>query len=262
MDYNLDIPNIYRDAYVSNNKDNILEIIDVDLKELYASGRLLFNTSKSMFLLIKTNINHNLIFVSDIKIYNNLIYFPDQKITWIKIFRCSSEFNDEHYIKIYNIQYNTKINKFMGHSGFVDYSTYCTGDNYMLIFKNYMLIFKNGNLMTFTIHIYSVSIKYDKNKLKLIKLKSNDIIFIYNPIFINESNIVLYLIGLQKLNSDEYLNIDIKFNNIDNIYDKYKKSSDDIKKFFNHNDDCDYEIEVKYLEKYIKGVYNPYTIVI
>lgn len=256
MDYNLDIPNIYTDAYVSNNKDNILEIIDVDLKELYDSGRLLFYTSKSMFLLIKTNIIDKLIFISDIKIYNNLIYFPDEKITWIKIFS-NTNINldyDKHYIKIYNIQYNTKINKFIKHNNF-DYNTYCTGDNYMLIFKN-------GNLMTFTIHISLNSKKYDKNKLKLIKLKSNDIIFIYNPIFINESNIVLYLIGLQKLNSDEYLNIDIKFNNIDNIYDKYKKSSDDIKKFFNHNDDYDYEIEVKYLEKYIKGVYNPYTIII
>lgn len=255
MDYNLEISNIYKDAYVSNNKDNILEIIDIDLKELYDSGRLSFNTSKSMFLLIKTNIINKLIFISDINIYNNLIYFPDEKITWIRIF---SNLNinldyDKHYIKIYNIQYNTKINKFI-HNNF-GYNMYCSGDDYMIIFKN-------EYLMTFTIHIYLNSKNYDKNKLKVIKLKSNDIIFIYNPIFINESNIVLYLIGLQKINSDEYLNIDIKFNNIDNIYDKYKKSSEFIKKFLNHNYDYDYEyeIEIKYLEKYFKGVYYPYTI--
>jgi hypothetical protein len=190
MDYNLEIPNIYTDLYSSHNKDYILEVIDIDLKELYDSGRLLFKASKNIFLLIKTNIINKLIFINDTKIYDNLIYFPDENLAFIKMCYGTNLDYNKHFIKIYNIKYITKLNKFIKPNHY-DYNTYCTGDETMVIFKK-------TNLMTFTIHISIDSKKYDKNKLKIIKFKSNDLIFIYNPIFINESNIVLYLIGLQK----------------------------------------------------------------
>jgi len=258
MDYNLDIPNIYKDVHELINKDYILNIIDIDMKELYNFNRIYLNTTKSILLLVKTNINNSFLYISDIHLYNNLIYFPDETITQIKIFY-NSDSNldcDKHFIKIYNIQRVTKLNKL---NKFIkcnhyDYNTYCTDDKTMLIFK------KSINMtfiMTFTIHITT---NKKINKLKKIKLKSNDLIFIYNPILINDTNIILNLTGLQKINTDDFIKIDIKFNDIDNIYDKYKNSIENIKKFFNNDYEGNYEIEVKYLENFVKGIYHPYCL--
>ena len=172
MDYNLQIPDIYVDTYSTNNTNYILNIIDVDLEELYESCRIYFNTSKSIFILIKTNIEDTLLYVSDTKIYNNLIYFPDEKKTYIKMFYNSNLDYNNHFIKIYNIEFANPIKRFIQLNEY-NYDTYCTGDEKMLIFKK-------SNIMTFTIHINHINLydlqkkysKFDKNKLKTINRRS------------------------------------------------------------------------------------------
>jgi hypothetical protein len=263
MDYNLQIPNIYENAYSSYNKDYILEIVEIDLKNLYEKTREYISTHKTLFILIKTNIYFNGLHISDIEIYNNLIYFPDENISVLKMFNHFYDIDidlDQYFLKLYIIKYdnNTVCKKFVSLNHY-DYNTYCTGDEDMLIFH------QKENIMTFTIHIHLYDkniksyIKFDKIKLKFIKFKSNNLIFIYNPMIINDRNIVLYLIEIKKIDSGESLIIDIKFNNIDSIYDKYKNYIDLVKKFMSFKNFSEYYIEMKYLEKYIKGVYYPYT---
>lgn len=285
MDYNSNIPNIYEyNAYSFTNKDYILKIKKIDLKKLLKEPTYIYKHN-TLFILIKTNIDFGELRISDIKIYNNLIFFPEENLTVRITSSLSNNFNDidldQYFLNLYIIIYeNNFLNLNKNFIGFDDddYRTYCTGDKEMLIFD------QNNNIMTFTINInlYDTNIKsyikFDKRKLNLIKLKSHNFIFIYNPIIINDKNIVLYLIGIQKIDSGESIVIDIKFNNIDNIYDKYRKSINLIKKFMGFQN-CEtnienfferryrkflkfpeYFIEIKYLEKYIRGVYYPYNI--
>jgi hypothetical protein len=263
MDYTKSIPDIYSDCLTPNSKKIIMEVQKIYLTDNdYGYISLIHITSKNLsnftFVLIKSNIG------CDIDAYpnfNNSIYFLNTKqkvIRYVPI-KCD-ELYDNAYIKIHKISIiNTKykIHKFD--------DDYCTGDEDMMIFKkdikNYVCTF------TIRIKLYDPiserTYKIDKKKLKIIKLKSQNFIFSYEPILENNRLIVLYLIGITNIENDETIKMDIKFTDINTIYYKYEKAIDDVKHFIFERSDKeleDYEIKIKYIEKHIKGVYYPNVI--
>jgi hypothetical protein len=124
------------------------------------------------------------------------------------------------------------------------------------------------NIYTFTIciklddPISERTYRIDKKKLEIIKLKSKNFIFSYKPILENNKQIVLYLIYITNIENNKTIEIDIKFTDINTIYHKYEKAIDDVNHFIFEKSDKEYEykIEIKYIEKYIKGVYYPNVI--
>jgi hypothetical protein len=259
MDYYQSFPDIYYDPYIIKN--DAFEIIEDEISindwvynYFYYSLKLEKNT---LFVLIKTNIENA--FIYDIKIYDKLIYFcsNDKKLN-IRLRDYREDFQNK-YMKIYQI-IKKKNTKYIIHNEPIKY--YSEYKN-MLLFKR----FNNMLICTFTINIHLFDIKNRKyykikdSELDLIKLKSKNFIFIYKPILLDRYNIVLYLIGIKNITNNNEIFIDIKFIDIESIYKKYEIALDEIKKFvFNSEKELNYEIEVKYLETKIKGIYYPNTI--
>lgn len=256
MDYNISIPDIYSDPYLKNNDD--FEVIDYDidiakLNDNYGvwSFKLMKNTT---FIIIKTNIENA--FIYDIKIYNNLLYFceNDNKIS-IRIRDTDLNF-DGKYMKIYEIV-KKKNQKYKIYNEPVEY---CTGDENMILFKRYHKIM----IFTFTINIYLYD-NINKKRIKednidILKLKSNNFLFVYRKVVIDKYNITLYLIGIKNLLNNKEISIDINFFDVADIYNKYQIALDKIIDLIFNSKENKYKIDMKYLETKIRGIYYPNVI--
>ena len=323
MDYTKSIPDIYSDSFTQDSKKIMLDIEKIYLTDdQYNHISLIHITSNNLnnitIVLIKLNIYCDM---NTQPIFNKSIYFPNKKQKVIRYvpMKCDKLYDNAyievHKINIINIKY--QIYK-------VD-DEYCTGDDNMMIFSNDI----RNYVCTFTIciklydPISERTYKIDKKKLQIIKLKSKNFIFSYEPILENNKLIVLYLIGITQtsligsspidkritqtsligsspvderitqtsligsspvderitqtsligsspvderitnIKNDETIKIDIKFTDINTIYHKYEKAIDDVKHFIFEKSDKkleDYVIKIKYIEKYIKGVYYPNVI--
>ena len=278
MDYTQSIPNIYSDSFTQDSKKIILDIEKIYLTDdQYNHISLIHITSNNLnnitIVLIKLNIYCDM---NAQPIFNKSIYFPNKKqkvIRYVPIKR--DELYDNAYIEVHKINIiNIKYQIYK-----LD-DEYCTGDDNMMIFSNDI----RNYICTFTIciklydPISERTYKIDKKKLQIIKLKSQNFIFSYEPILENNKLIVLYLIGITQrsligsspvderitnIKNDETIKIDIKFTDINTIYHKYEKAIDDVKHFIFEKSDKkleDYVIKIKYIDKHIKGVYYPNVI--
>ena len=274
MDYTQSIPDIYSDSFKPNSKKIILKIQKIQPKK-YCISRIdidiSIDESKTLYpniILINSNIECE---IDNQYTYNNFIYFVNMRQ------------KNFHYLSYdYNYNYNYDENKYIKNNDYIELykiniinkkyniykfdDNYCTGDETMMIFSNDI----RNYYFTFTICIKLKNAdtgrkyKIDETKLKVIKLKSQNFIFSYKPIKENNRQIVLYLISITNIENDEIIKIDIKFTDVNTIYQKYENTIDIVKDFiFNKSDkEYEYEIETRYIEKDIKGIYYPNVIAI
>lgn len=264
------IPNIYSDSYSSNKNDlEIIDLINDDINYLISEKYFnltnyeLINTpNKKYIIMFKTNYKGD--FVIDttdgiFNTYNNRILFP--KINEYIIFSLDNEYNKDILDNLYFKQtililYKFKINNYKYNIINIDIgqiSNYYEPLSGNLLFGQKYINDKLYIYCTFTINIFP------KNKQeipKLIKIQSKEYVFIYESQLNSNKMIVLYLIGIKNINTDETIIIDIKFTNIESIYQKYENAIEQINKFlfYKNKKFTYYQNDIL---KYIKGKIYP-----
>lgn len=193
------------------------------MTELNRNGNVDLSNNNILFLFIHTNIKIHNICINNIKIYDRLIFFPFGCAilrSWSNI-----NINSEYFIKIYKIKEKTNMSMLY----------YIKNINLGKLCSNIQLLQNNFALL---IRIYieypaNINTPNYNNKLKNINIKSDDLIFIYKIKYISDKIIMLQLNGITKIDSDDNIFINIKFDNLNNIYDKYIKCFENICKFIN-----------------------------
>ncbi len=279
------IPDIYSDSYSSNKNKNDLEIIDLindDINNLIKDRYFniteyeLFDTYNKSIIVCKTNYNKDFILETDkgrFNVYNNNIFFPKSKERIIfSIYNdTNNDFDTKKEHKLDDTYYNLSILKLYKYTiNKYKYNIISKDDSNAGISKYYTLFeqkYKNEKIYTyctFTINIFPKN-KKDLSKLikiqskdlsKLIKIHSKEYVFIYEPQLNANNTIVLYLIRIKNINTDETIKIDIHFTNIESIYQKYESAIDQLNTFlFDKNKKFTYN--ENQILKYIKGKIYP-----
>ena len=232
MDYNFSIPNIYKDNYINNNKNEnkILEktiFLEANKKydllkicnfnDIYEIIALYFKTNSSyIYLCIQQN---------EILIYNNFL-FIDQ-------YNCRSYNN---YI-IYSTEIDSELTIYILQNIYSPIKTYAkilydkqSNNNKINFFYNAKYIEKTLlpfcacpqlNITRITIQLHFLTKKDDFHiKNKIIKFISNDIIFYYGVNKIKKINqlqylYILNLIKLENIDNSNNIIVNIKYNIID-----------------------------------------------
>ena len=293
MDYN--IPDIYADSYQTKNTKDKIEIIDVLNTQLSKFKFLdyefcektfefckktfefdektfeLFEKNKKKYILIsKTNFKNFTIYNDgDFDMFNNRIFFPKRNVTvTFSIFKnnCNNLIDDEYLDDSYYKQTTLILYKYN-----IDDYKYNIISKDAGIMENLETLFKikDNRYSEFT---FLINIRYWRSRLnssrnfsdipKLIKLCSGNFIFIYEPTLNEDKSLVLYLIAIKNTLSDEYISIDIKFNNIETIYNKYEIAIDKIKNFIFTKSNFRYMFDKYDISKHIKGLIYPNSIFI
>jgi hypothetical protein len=265
MNYN--IPDIYNDSY-SSKKNNleIINLIDGNINNFSKENISLKVTEYELFnindenkhiIIIKTNYNKDFALETDIGLfngYNNRIYFSKLKeritFTIYNDDKTNIQLDNSYYKQSILSLYNYTINKYK-------YNIFSKDDaelsQYGTLFTQ---TYKNNRsylYFTFTINITYTNIKEIENIPKLIKIQSQEYIFVYETQLNPNNMIVLYLIAIKNINTDENITINIKFTNIEKIYQKYEIAIDQIKTFLFDKDIKKIKFNKNNITRYIKG---------
>jgi len=268
---NYDIPDIYNDSY-SSKKNNleIINLIDNNINN-FSKENISFkltdklteyelfniNDENKHIIIIKTNFNKGFALETDIGLfngYNNRIYFSKLKeritFTIYNDDKTNIQLDNSYYKQSILSLYNYTINKYK-------YNIFSLDDAglsyYGTLFQQTYRNNRSYLYFTFTINITYTNIKEIENIPKLIKIQSQEYIFVYETQLNPNNTVVLYLIAIKNINTDENITINIKFTNIETIYQKYESAIDQIKTFLFDKDIKKIRFNKNNITRYIKG---------
>lgn len=213
MNYELPIPDIYN-MPTTKNLDNV----DVDIHKLY------FKPYETIMIELSKHAYTYLFFETE----NNKIYFNDNKIWNKKILFSNNIHISRNYLKnmsdnaatliIYILKYNDKLKKiiYTGHGDTTLCSTYCGVSIITTIFLEC-----NRELTE-----------------KIIQIQSFNIICFYKKKLVSTNQTYDYeltLCGIKNTLIDNYIDIDLKYTNIYDVYDVYYKAFSKIVEFLENN---------------------------
>ena len=268
-----DIPDIYTDSY-SSKKNNLEKINLIDdniynlIHEKYGNLTIyqLFDIPDNTKCIIVGKTNYKKEFEIDtsggiFNIYNNRIYFARSTDSITFSFKNNNkDLLDNSYCKqSILILYKYVINNYKYNIISIDGGDLSDYKEDIMFEKKYN---NNNNkyyiFFTFTLNIISKIKKKILKLPKILEIKSQEFIFVYESQLNANNTIVLYLIKIKNINTDESIKIDIKFMNIESIYQKYEIAIDQVNTFlFEKNTYLKYKIDI---ENNIKNNIKKYNI--
>ena len=228
MDYNNDIPDIYdTPTKIHKNLDIISETY---ILKAYEQKNIKINKN-SLLLYFKTEYNN--LYINYTKIWNNRILFNSMGSLSGNIYLLENKSENNVSINIFQLIYSKLQRKI--------YLTEC--NNYFKNSISYNEISKHFSLISLYAGTISIRDKifiktYNEIKEKIIKFQCFNIIMFYKLILISKNIYYSYelrLCGIKNTFLDEYVDIDLNFNNLYEIYSKYLFMFNNIKTFMVNN---------------------------
>jgi hypothetical protein len=240
MDYNFIIPDIY-------NQDNTKsDLFDIEIKKYYLKpheNKTIILPLNIQFLYFETE-NTNIFFVNSI-IWNKKVLFFNS--TMFTITNLTNNSDNDAVVCIYSILNKTiKINKVIKLIQCKIYNQFIKLIDLTEYNKSVFPIFileKNLSLITLYCGIKILYQHYIKTNIKIIdkiiKLNSFNINVYYKIKLLHEKydsyTYNLILCGIKNTLTDEYIDLDLNYNNLYEIYPKYLQMLKDLKIFMHNN---------------------------
>lgn len=254
----ISIPNIYSDV-CSENPEKIklhietYNIKNLDIDEYICNTRQKYETD--MWIIKKSSSNK--MQYNTTQIQNSYVYFSIFH-TYRDKFKSLLEQSDEiyenvPYIDFYNIhvrkkKYNITFN--------CVHMEYMTNDIYIQLFRS------ADFLSVFNIYVHLIDpitkkiYKFDYKK-KYIKFTYQNYIFKYKIIKRNEEFVELQMSSINDIIKNKIINIDITYDDINTIYEKYENAFDKLQMIFDYDTIFYILICISELKTQIKGDYYP-----